>query len=263
MSGVNLSPGSDGNVLGISTFGIGAVNSATGQIRLPETLQFGANVNVFNSDDYSLVINALQTVGDVRITSAPKILVEDNTVGNISLVNQEPFKTTAQGVSTTETSFGGYIDAGTILTVQPHISQDNWLRLQYDVVLSSFGTRTVPDLPSPQIRSETRGTVRIPDDHMVILGGLIASREEETVSSVPFLSDIPVVGELFKSTTKSTVNETLFIFIRPVILRDLSFRDLLYLSEADKVRARLPRDDEPTNPLKTFIPSFNARKAGA
>jgi hypothetical protein len=58
------------------------------------------------------------------------------------------------------------------------------------------------------------------------------------------------------------VNETLFIFIRPVLLRDLAFRDLRYLSEADIEQAKLARGECPENPLKVFTPGTQDPSGG-
>jgi general secretion pathway protein D len=69
---------------------------------------------------------------------------------------------------------------------------------------------------------------------------------------VPWLSDIPLLGEVFKSRSQDQANDTLFVFVRPTILRDKSFGDLVSLSRADLKAARLARQDEPTNPLKMF-----------
>ncbi len=209
------------------------------------------------------MLNALQTVGDIRIVSAPKILVEDNSEAQISQLNQEPFEVTSQGEETTLTSFGGFVDAGTVLTIKPHISQDDWLRLQYEVNFSSFGSRTAQqlaaNLPPPRREAKALGIIRVPAEHMVVLGGLVGTRDDAVEDAVPWLSGIPVLGEIFKRRTKNRTNETLFVFVRPIILRDPAFRDLLTLSENDIRQAKLSREEYPSNPLKMFIPSLEVK----
>jgi len=244
--------------IGFTTFGIGAIDSATGAIRLSQRPPFGLNYALFRADEYSLIINALRTAGDVRITSAPKILVEDNAEAVISQLSQEPYEVVSQGEETTLTSFGGYVQAGTILTVIPHISQGDWLRLQYEIIQSSFGTRTAEqlaaNLPPPKQENQAGGTVRIPAEHMVVLGGLVGTREDAVVNEVPLLADIPLLGELFRSRSNTNSNETLFIFIRPIILRDPAFRDLLSISDEEVQRAKLREEKTPQNPLKWLVP---------
>ncbi len=242
--------------IGLTRFGIGAVDSATGDIRIGGTAPFGLNYALFNSNDFSLVINALQTVGDTRITSAPKILVQDNAQAQLSQVRQEPFEQSNQGETTTTTSFGGFVDAGTTLTVTPHISDDDWLQLQYAINLSSFTARVDPDLPPPRVQNTIQGIVRVPDNHMVALGGLLGTRRDEVIAQVPFLADIPGLGEFFKDRSIDESSDTLFVFIRPRVLRDPAFADLLYLSREDLEAAALSRQGDPRNPLKLMsLPS--------
>ena len=242
------------STVGFTHFGIGGVDTATGEIRLPSNSLLGANVAVFKADEFSIVLNALKSVGDARITSAPKIVTEDNSPATISHVSQEPFETTDQGETTTTTTFGGFVDAGTVLSVLPHISQDNWLRLTYQATFSTFNARTAPSLPPPRVENSIEGTVRIPADHMVVLGGLAGTRHENVTTAVPLLSDIPLLGALFTNRSKNKTYETLYVFVRPVIVCDRNFDDLLAVSQADIAKARLTRQDEPTNPLK-MLPS--------
>ena len=250
--------GSGAQAIGFNHFGIGTVDSRDGTIRIDTPSPFGLNFALFNSDDFSLVLNALKTIGDARITSAPKVLVEDNAQAFISRQTQEPYESTSQGDATTVTSFGGYIDAGTDLTVTPHISNKDWLRLEYQVGLSSFGVRTdaqeAANLPPPRRTNVIQGTVRIPSDHMVVLGGLVNTREDESISAIPFISEIPIIGELAKNREQNQVHETLFIFIRPAVLRDPAFKDLLGLSADDVRKAKVAQDDGPDNPLKLTLP---------
>lgn len=238
--------------IGFTTFGIGDVDSQTGDIRIAEDAPFGLNYAIFNPGDYSLVLNALRVVGETRVTSSPKILAIDNVEGRISQVNQEPFDVSNQGQATTVTAFGGFVDAGTTLAVTPHIGDSNSLRLDYNIILSTFGTRTNPDLPPPRLQNSVSGTVRVPDGQVVVLGGLLATRNQNTEEGVPILMDIPFLGKIFKSTATESVNDTLFVFVRPVVIRDPKFRDLLYLSDRDRERARVYREEGPSNPLKLF-----------
>jgi len=127
--------------------------------------------------------------------------------------------------------------------------------------MSTFGQRTAEqlasNLPPPKRETKAVGTARVPAEHVVVLGGLVGDRQDKSVDSIPLLGDIPLVGELFKRRSSSSIKETMYIFIRPVILRDPSFQDLIYLSNDDIRGARLRQDEYPTNPLKTFAPKDN------
>ena len=92
--------------------------------------------------------------------------------------------------------------------------------------------------------------MRVPNERIVVLGGLTSSQEDDVVNQVPLLGDIPAVGELFKTRSKVKTSDTLYIFIRPVILGDPAFRDLIYLSQEDAKRVALSQKDQPSNPLR-------------
>lgn len=251
----------DTEMIGFSHFGIGTVDSTTGNVRLPTETDFGVNLAIFNSGDFSFVLNALETVGDTRITSSPKILIEDNALAQLSQLNQEPFETSSQGETSTITSFGGFVDAGTVLNIIPHVSEQDWLRLEYEIQLSSFGSRTAAqlaaNLPPPRQQNIIKGTVRVPADHIIALGGLVSTRNDEVTDMVPFISKVPLLGELFKNRSHSQTDDTLFVFIKPVILRDPKFKDLLYLSKQELRKAKLSQATELQNPMKLFTPSLN------
>lgn len=244
------------STIGFTSYGISTVDTATGDLAFASPPPAGLNFGVFRSEDYSLVLNMLKTVGETRITSSPQILIEDNAQAQIRQVAREPYAVASQGQSSTITSFGGYAEAGTTLTVIPHIAKDDWLRLEYAVDLSAFDQRTAEqlaaNLPPPARQNTSQGVVRLPADHTVVLGGLVGTRDDRTRDGLPFLIDIPVLGALFGRQTTSKVNETLFIFIRPVVLRDPAFRDLRFISEQDMARARFEQKDFPVNEIKTF-----------
>ena len=185
-------------------------------------------------------------------------------MAQFSQLNQEPFETLSQGETTAVTSFGGFVDAGTMLSVIPHLSEHDWLRLEYEIQLSSFSARTAEqlaaNLPPPRQQNVISGVVRIPAEHTVVLGGLVSTRKDKVVEGIPFLADIPLLGEVFKNRSSGDNYETLFIFIRPVILRDENFKDLLFLSEQDIKKAKLSREKDPVNPLKMFAPVLDGQE---
>lgn len=245
-------------MIGFSNFGIGVKDTATGNLTFPTTPAFGLNAAIFNSDDFSLVLNALKTIGKTRITSSPKVLVEDNAMGFISQTTEEPYEVVSQGESSTITSFGGFVEAGTILQVIPRIADDEWLRLEYQIQLSSFGKRTAEqekaNLPPPREKNIIEGAVRIPAGNTIVLGGLVTGREDDVRLEIPLLADIPILGNLFRDVSLSNSDNTLFIFIRPEVMRDPLYRDLLRLSAEEAARAKIEIRQGPVNPMMFMLP---------
>jgi general secretion pathway protein D len=251
--------------LGFTSFGIGVVDAVTGNVAIDPAAPFGLNLSIFNGDDLSLVLNALRSVGKTRISSAPRLLVADNSPGEIRQIDEEPFLVASQSDSSTLTSFGGFVEAGTSVSVVPYISRGDWLRLDYEIELSSFRARTAEqqqaNIPPPRTVSTTSGTVRVPAGHVVALGGLVSRLDQETLDAVPLLADLPLIGELFKNRGTDRTQTTLYIFIRPVILRDPAFRDLRLLSRDDARAAEVGDGRYPSNPLKLLLPPAAATEA--
>jgi general secretion pathway protein D len=111
-------------------------------------------------------------------------------------------------------------------------------------------------------QNASQGTVRIPAGYTVVLGGLASTRDEQVKDGIPLLSDLPILGSVFSNLASGQVKETLFIFIRPVLLRDLAFRDLRFLSEEDARKAQIARHEYPENPLKVFSLAAESQTRG-
>ncbi len=97
-------------------------------------------------------------------------------------------------------------------------------------------------MPPPRQTDEIVSEVVIPDGHTLIVGGLNRTSTDETIDSFPFLEDIPVVRALIRNRSTNGKQTSLFIFLKPVILRDDKFEDLKYYSERDLERATEPGD---------------------
>lgn len=234
-------------VLTFSSFGLSEVDENTGQLSLTPGLGF--NGAVLTSDIAEVVIRALSTSGRARVFSAPKILVNDNATGVLTSANDAPFASVNASTTVSTTSFGGFESAGTSITITPHIAEGDHLTLDYSIQLSAFTGDAIDGLPPPRQRNEVNSQVTIPDGHTIVVGGLKRTDFNETITRVPFLGDIPLVEYLFSSRTRNQAESTLFVFIRPVILRDDRFRDLKFLSERDLFTAEMPSNYPKSEPM--------------
>lgn len=259
--GVELSKtvdGSDYTMLNFTSFGLSDVDPDTGALTIKPGL--GYNGAVISTDIANVIVRALATDGKGKVQSAPKILVNDNATGTLNSLADAPFTSVNASTTVATTSFGGYQSAGTTIEVTPRISEGEHLRLEYAISLSSFGQESGTSggggsggdgavIPPPRQRNEVRSEVTVPDGYTVVIGGLKRSDFTETVNKVPLLGDIPGVGALFSSTQKNTRDSTLFVFIRPVILRDDQFNDLKFLSDRQKHEAGMKDDFPESKPL--------------
>lgn len=187
----------------------------------------GLTAALIQSESIPLIINAVRTDTDGRIVSNPSLLVNNNEEASIVSLEQQPTTSTSQGDNSTITSFDGFEDAGTNLLVTPSISEGGYLRLTYEVELSSFiGTSTGDGIPPARTTNTVSSAVTVPSDATIVVGGITVSNTQETVIKIPFIGDIPIVGQLFRDTTNTTTNSVLYIFITPRIMSDPNFLDL-------------------------------------
>jgi type II secretory pathway component GspD/PulD (secretin) len=181
----------------------------------------------------------------------PKLLVGNNQQASINSVVQQPFASVNASNTVSTTSFGGTSDAGTVVTIKPQIAEGDHMNLDYSVSLSSFvGAASDPTLPPPRQENQVQSVATIPDGHTVVVGGIEVESESKSVSQVPLLGSIPVVGEAFKSRAKSSTRSRFFVFIRANILRGRGaggaggmggdgFEALRYISSKDAAAARV------------------------
>jgi general secretion pathway protein D len=145
------------------------------------------------------------------------------------------------------TSFAGFESAGTTLTVTPQLAQGNHLSLDYSFTFSNFTGSGSVGVPPPRTTNSFNGTVEVPDGHTVIVGGLVTENEADSVTEVPLLGRIPVVGALFQSSARARTKSRIYAFIKPTILRDDQFADLKMISAQERDRASVADRDFPEN----------------
>jgi type II secretory pathway component GspD/PulD (secretin) len=223
--------------------GLGATSQFTDPKNVAPGLA-GITAAVIRSDYVPLIINASQTNTETRILSMPQLLVNDNEEAEIVSLSEEPFTeiTTTNGNDPLQ-GFGGFAEAGTTLRVTPSISSGGFLRLQYFVELSNFtDTAGSNGNPPPRDRNTVSGGVTIPSDATIVIGGITVDNIRNTVAKVPFLGDIPLVGELFKRTNKINTKARLYIFLTPRIMTDPNFNDIKLLTKGPQSEMELDPD---------------------
>lgn len=235
-------------IISFSSFGVSTVNPTTGQ--LTPTANPGGTFALLSPRIADIVINALKTNSKARFVSAPQLLVNDNGKGKLESVAQEPFAVILDASSTQSlTSLGGLAQAGTSIAVEPHISEADYLQLSYSIELSNFTGAAQNGLPPPSQKNAVDSSVTIPDGYTIVVGGLTTKDYTAAVRTIPILGDIPILKYLFGTRTSNNSDSTLFVFIRPLILRDDKFEDLKYLSARHLAVAGLPGDYPISEPV--------------
>ncbi len=213
----------------------------------------GFTAAIIKSDQVPIIMTALANETDSRVISSPQLLVDDNEEANVVSLDQQPYTTTTlvggSGGGTgdnTNVTFGGYAEAGTKLKVKPQISDAGYLRLEYEIELSSFTGESNGSTPPPkQTNNIDSKSVTVPSDSTVVVGGLVVDTNGKTVAKIPLIGDIPLVGLLFSDTRKNDRQTRLYVFLTPRILRDPGFEDLRLLTQGPQSAAKI-RSDIPT-----------------
>jgi type II secretory pathway component GspD/PulD (secretin) len=237
--------------LNFTSFGLSEIDPESGQVML--TPGVGFNGAVLTADVADIVIQALKANTRARVSSSPKLLVNDNATGTLASVAESPFTSLNASDTVATTSFAGFVSAGTTVSLTPHISEGDHLQLEYTVTLNNFtGQATTSGgavLPPPRQTNSVNSKVTVPDGHTIVVGGLNRKNMSRTKTGVPILGDIPLVEYFFSNRTETESEQTLFVFIKPVILRDDQFKDLKYLSERETRKAELGRPFPSSVPL--------------
>ncbi|MBX3382885.1 MAG: hypothetical protein KF864_05190 [Phycisphaeraceae bacterium] len=242
-----------------TNFGLTTAGASFTASRNVATNLSGFTAAIIKSDHIPIVINALQTKADARILSTPALLVDDNEEAKIVSVEEQPYSTTQVSAgSPNVTSLGGYVEAGTTLTIKPNISDDGYLRLKYETELSSFTGAAQPGLPPPkQTNNISSDSITVPADTTVIVGGINIDTNRKTRLQIPLLGEIPLIGYLFRDTNNVHRVTTLYVFITPRILREPNFADLRLLTAGPQQRAMEEGDFPPLRPTGIdIVPSM-------
>ncbi|WP_232501281.1 type II secretion system secretin GspD [Alcanivorax borkumensis] len=171
---------------------------------------------------WGALIQALSTSSDVNLLSTPSILTLDNEEASIIVGENVPFVTgqstnTGSGVSNPFTTIQRE-DVGLTLKVTPHVAGLSTIRLELEQESSAVKDSAGDAVDIVTTTRKLQSTVLADDAETIALGGLIKDDIRVTVRKVPFLGDIPVLGFLFRSTSKDRVKSNLMVFLKPTIL---------------------------------------------
>jgi MSHA biogenesis protein MshL len=184
------------------------------------------NIGFLNAGQFSIFIDALQKQGQVRVLSSPRVSTLNNVPAVIRVVEQVPVierEIIDSGTGTSRTQFNvRFEDAGVAVSVTPQIGEDGIITaVVAPSIIEVSGFVSTPDnlITEPILNTrKVTTTLRIPDGVPVVLGGLRSRRKSETLTGVPLLSDIPILGALFRTTIQEHVETELVILLLPRIL---------------------------------------------
>ena len=172
----------------------------------------------FDHGIVDLELSALESDGRADIVSTPKVLTADQQTAKIQSGTEVPYQ---EATSSGATSIS-FKEAVLALEVTPQITPDGRIIMDLKVNQDSVGEvfAGVPSIDTNEIET----SVIVDNGQTVVLGGVFRSEEVEAISKTPFLGDLPIIGRLFRHSTKSSEKAELLVFITPRIMNDILAR---------------------------------------
>jgi general secretion pathway protein D len=180
-------------------------------------------------DKLNAQLHLLATNGKLDVLSRPYILASDNQLASITVGQEVPFITNSRTTDTGQTiNTIEYQDVGIILNVTPHINPDGLVIMDVSPEISQLTGTSVPisdNASAPVIAKRSADSrVGVRNGHTIVIGGLMEDRKTSTISKVPILGDIPLIGNLLFSRTQVTKSKTeLLIFLTPHVAQQPEF----------------------------------------
>ncbi len=179
---------------------------------------------------YGILFQALATQDNSNILSAPHVIAIDNEKAEFSVGNNIPYQAGLSfggfGVPQSGAALPGGIGQNIqreklnlTLNVTPHISSNDSVRLEIEQETKDIGGKD-PQLGPTWTERKLKTQVVVHDQQSVVIGGLIQEKDIYNVTKVPLLGDIPILGYLFKYSTKSKRKTNLLILLTPYIIKD-------------------------------------------
>ena len=203
----------------VTNFGLRSTGDASESL-----LNAGLSLGYYSNGTLRALINALATEVDANILSTPSLMTLDNQEAEILVGSNVPFITGQSLVSSNDQNDPFTTiereDIGLTLKVTPQVNDTDSVTLDIVQELETITDSVQGASDIVTDKRSIRTKVLVKDGNILVLGGLITEQETELVNKVPVLGDIPLLGELFKTTTTKNLQRNLMVFIHPKIITD-------------------------------------------
>ncbi len=169
---------------------------------------------------WELFLNALKTDNRFEVLSTPRIFTSNNVQAQINISQSVPYVLSSREDANGNLTFTyAFQDVGIVLTVTPRITANGFVTM--DVSQTANDLQGFTDFNAPIVNQrQADTTVTVKDGETIILGGIIRSTVTATTRKIPLLGDIPILGNLFKTTSKENAKTELLVFLTPRIVRN-------------------------------------------
>jgi general secretion pathway protein D len=188
----------------------------------------GVSYIVFKPEKLLAMIHALSSKSEVNILQSPRLLVRDQEEANIEVGSDIPTATSTTSASTTDTLTQNieYRTVGIKLKIKPTISEDRTVVLDIEQEVSSEGDNVQvgsegTTFPSFDL-TKTKTSIVVPDNQAIVIGGIMEETKGKSWEGIPLLSEIPILGNLFRYTVDDSSKKELIIIITPHVVTSKS-----------------------------------------
>lgn len=216
-------------------------SGAAGTPGLGNGFQIGVFRQIANQIGFGALASALSSTNGGNVLSMPNLLTLDNEEAKIVVGQNVPFVTgsyaTTGGTATNPFTTVERKDVGTALRIRPHVSAGGTIRFEISQEVSAVVSSTAGNPNGPTTTKRSLDTnVLVEDGQIIVLGGLISDDSDSKIQKVPFLGDLPVIGNLFKYQSGSRSKTNLMVFLRPTILKDAGSANVIVADKYDFMR---------------------------
>jgi type IV pilus assembly protein PilQ len=205
--------------------GASAITSSVGNTAGPGGLKVG-----IVSNDVAVFLRVLDEVTDTTVISNPKILTLNRQPSRV-LVGRKVGYLSTTTTDTASTQTVEFLDTGTQLYFRPFVTSEGMIRMELkpqisnaiirEVANASGAAATIPD----EVTNELTTNVLVRDGQTVVLGGLFSETTEASRRQVPFLGDIPILGQAFRGNEDETRRNEIIFLVTPTIVNDQALAD--------------------------------------
>lgn len=202
-----------------------------------------------------LLLEIIAKTKNVKVLSAPHILVRDEQPANIQVGSEVPILTSSGQQTGTTVTFEQvqYRPTGIILTVTPHIAENDFITLDIKQEVSDAQETSTGVTNSPTFSTRQAETsLVIKSGHTISLGGIIQQRNEKSVDKIPLLGDIPFLGNLFKKTSIANKRTELLMLITPYVAATSEEADTLTTAFEKKLKEIEPLLNRGIDPVEAY-----------
>jgi general secretion pathway protein D len=220
-------------------------------------LNLGALQRVNGVYVLGFLARALEQTGSGNILSTPNLLTLDNEEARIVIGQNVPFVTGRY--TNTGAVNNGVVnpfqtierrDVGLTLRVRPQISESGSIKMTISQEVSSVQPASVNALSGPITNKRSIDSqVMVEDGSIVVLGGLLQDDYADTLERVPLLGELPILGPLFTSRSRTRKKTNLMVFLRPVVVRDAMATEHFSLDRYEMIRAQQAQSQGSPHPL--------------